>query len=99
MPAYVEKYGLEMAVEISKYEISHIQVLKDVIEREGIDCEFTLTRSMDVFLEEQPALKCKEACDLLRERGVATLKDVQFTPAEYAEGVRIHATFLPTLHF
>lgn len=88
------KYGIPMAVEISKFEISHLQAIKDVIEKEEIDCEFTLTRSMDVFLEEEPALKCKMAYDLMRLCGLTSVNEVQFTPAKYAEGVRIRAVFI-----
>lgn len=88
MPAYVKKYGVETAVEISKFENSHVGVLKHLIEKEKIDCEFMLTRSMDVFLDEEAALKCKKSYDLLSEFALIP-KDVQFTPAKYAEGVRV----------
>lgn len=98
MPTYVRKYGIEMAIEISKFENSHIQVFKDVVERLNIDCEFTLTRSMDVFLEEEAALKCKHAYDLLLSSGMTAMGDMQFTPAKYAEGVRVHATFVRMLN-
>lgn len=94
MPAYIKKYGLQMAMEISKFEMSHIQVMKEIIERAEIDCDFTLTRSMDVFLEEEPALKCQRVNELMANSGVTSLRDVQFTPAKDAEGVRVHAVFI-----
>lgn len=94
MPNLIAKYGIQEAVEISKFEISHIQVIKDLIEKEGIDCEFTLTRSMDVFLDEEPALECKKAFDLLMAYGFTSVKEVQFTPAKYAEGVRMSVVFI-----
>lgn len=99
MPNYIKKYGFKMAVEISNFEMSHLQVLKDIVEKERIDCEFTLTRSMDVFLEEEPALQCKKAYDLMCQSGVSTMKDVQFTPSQYAEGVRVHAASIQPLSF
>lgn len=88
MPEYVERYGLEMAAQISNFEISHIQVFKDLVEKEKIDCDFILTRSMDVFLNEEHALKSKAAYDLLVKSGLASLKDVQFIPPKNAEIVR-----------
>lgn len=99
MPTYIKKYGFKMAVEISNFDMSHIQVLKDIVEKERIDCEFTLTRSMDVFLEEEPALQCKRAVDVMWQSGVSSMKDVQFTPSQYAEGVRIHAALIQPLSF
>lgn len=88
IPEYIEKYGLKRAAEITNFEISHIQILKDLVEKEKIDCDFVLTRSMDVFLDEAHASKSKAAYDLLVESGLASLKDVQFTSAKNAETVR-----------
>lgn len=85
MPEYIKKYGLEMAAAISNFEISHIQALKDLVERERIDCDFTLGRSMDVFLDEAQALEAKGAYDELKESGLVSLKDVQYTSAKNAE--------------
>lgn len=94
MPAYIQKYGLKMATEMSNFEISHVQIFKDLVEKEGIHCEFTLTRSMDVFLEEEPALKCKEAYDSMVDSGLTSMNNVQFTPAKYAEEVRVYAALI-----
>ena len=88
IPEYIKKYGLNMAAEITNFEISHIQLLKDLVETEKIDCDFILTRSIDVFLDEEHALKTKAAYDLLVESGLVSLKDIQFTPAKNAETVR-----------
>lgn len=93
MPEYVRKYGLEMAADISNFEISHIQVIKDLVEREKIDCDFFLGRSMDVFLDEDQALKAKAAYDALVESGLVSLKDVQFTAAKNAEIVCLFLLF------
>lgn len=85
MPEYIKRYGLEMAAAISNFEVSHVQALKAVVEKEQIDCDFILGRSIDVFLDEAQALKAKSACDALMESGLLSLKDVQYTSAKYAE--------------
>lgn len=85
MPEYIKKYGLEMAAAISNFEISHVQALKDLVEKEQIDCDFTLGRSMDVFLDEAQAVEAKGAYDELKESGLVSLKDVQYTSAKNAE--------------
>lgn len=74
-----------MAAAISNFEISHVQALKDLVEREQIDCDFTLGRSMDVFLDEAQAIEAKGAYDELKESGLVSLKDVQYTSAKNAE--------------
>lgn len=85
MQEYIKRYGLEMAAAISNFEISHIQALKDLVEKEQIDCDFTLGRSMDVFLDEAQAVKAKAAYDALKKSGLVSLKDVQYTSVKDAE--------------
>lgn len=85
MREYIKKYGLEMAAAISNFEISHVQTLKDLIEKEQIDCDFTLGRSMDVFLDEAHAVEAKAAFDALKKSGLVSLNDVQYTSAKTAE--------------
>jgi hypothetical protein len=49
---YMKQYGTALAAEVARFEISHILCVKDVVAKEGIDCDFGLTRTMDVFLYE-----------------------------------------------
>lgn len=42
-------HGIRAAAEISKFEIAHIQAFKELIEKENIDCGFTLTRTFEGF--------------------------------------------------
>ncbi len=53
MLPYMASYGVHAAVESSKFEIAHIQAFKELIEKEHIDCDFTLTRTFNVFLDEE----------------------------------------------
>lgn len=87
MSNYIEKYGLEAAAEISDHEVAHIQVIKGLVEKEHIDCDFTLTRTFDVFLDESFANNCKDTYDSLVRRGVTSVQDAHFTPAKHAERV------------
>lgn len=87
MSDYIEKYGLEAAAEISNHEVAHIQAIKKLIEKEHIDCDFTLTRTFDVFLDEEFANESKEAYDSMVKRGLTSIQDAHFTPAKYAERV------------
>ena len=87
MSDYIDKFGLEAAVEISNHEVAHIQAIKKLVEKEHIDCDFTLTRTFDVFLDEAFANKTKEAYEIMVKKGLTSVQDVQFTSAKYAERV------------
>lgn len=78
---------MEAAAEISKHEVAHIQAIKQLVEEENIDCDFTLTRTFDVFLDEEFANKSKAAYDKMVKQGVTCIQDAHFTPAKYAERV------------
>lgn len=88
MPTYIEKYGYEAAAEISKFEIAHLQAIRDLVQKEQIDCDLTLTRSYDVFLDEEYAKTSKEAYDKMISSGITSIKDAHYTPATQAELVR-----------
>lgn len=70
---------------MARFEISHIQSVKDVVAKEGIDCDFGLTRIMDVFLHEGQAAETKPAYDELVKWGLDCVKDVHFTGSNDAE--------------
>lgn len=85
MSDYIERYGIEAAAEISNHEVAHIQAIKKLVEKEHIDCDFTLTRTFDVFFDEAFANKAKGAYDSMVARGLTSIQDAHFTPAKYAE--------------
>ena len=87
MADYVDRLGLKAAAEISNHEISHIQAIKTLVEKEKTDCDFTLTRTFDVFLDEDMAEKSKHAYDRMVQQGLTSVGDAQYTPAKFAERV------------
>ncbi|KAL1863349.1 hypothetical protein Plec18167_008211 [Paecilomyces lecythidis] len=80
------KYGLEAAVELAEFEKAHLHSIKDLVEKENIDCDFQLTRAFDVFLSRTQSEKVKNDIEALRMAGVL-LPDVQYTPESKAENV------------
>ncbi|KAM5449683.1 hypothetical protein MaudCBS49596_004804 [Microsporum audouinii] len=72
---FISRHGVEAAAEIVKYEISHLRVLADVIEREKIDCDLVLTRSFDVYFDQ-------EVMDKVR-RGVEPLVSNSYQQGKY----------------
>ncbi len=89
MPTYIEKYGYEAAAEISRFEIAHLEAIRDLVEEEQIDCDLTLTRTFDVFLDEEYAKTSKEAYDNMIRSGITTIKDAHYAPAKQAELVGV----------
>ncbi|ODV95233.1 hypothetical protein PACTADRAFT_75745 [Pachysolen tannophilus NRRL Y-2460] len=45
---FVEKYGYREAAEIINFEAAHIEEMKSIVESEGIDCDYVLTRACEV---------------------------------------------------
>lgn len=88
VPNNIRKHGVKAAVEIANFEASQLYAIKDLIEREQIDCEFTLSRGCSVILHEGEAMVAEEAHKQLIKSGVASLRDVQFTGRRHAERVR-----------
>ncbi|PYH99002.1 FAD dependent oxidoreductase [Aspergillus ellipticus CBS 707.79] len=87
IPKYIERFGLEAGVEIADFEWNHIQALKDLLLEEDIDCEFNLTRNMNVYFDEASGAKAKSAMDKLLAQGVKVADDLHFTGAKSAEGI------------
>lgn len=85
MPKLIDRAGIERALEVSEFEVAHIQAIKSLVEGEKIDCDFTLTRSIDVWCNEEAALKAKELYDMLAARNLEYMKDVFFVFGEAAE--------------
>jgi hypothetical protein len=77
---------VEAAEELAKYEISHVKALKDLIEQENIDCDFTLTRTCNAFRNQEIADKIKPMLEGL-VNAVDYMDDLQFTDGRAAEGV------------
>ncbi|PWY70267.1 FAD dependent oxidoreductase [Aspergillus heteromorphus CBS 117.55] len=87
IPTYIERHGLEAGVEVADFEWDHIQALRDLLREEEIDCEFNLTRNMNVYFDEQAGEKAKSTLDMLVAQGVKLAKELHFTTGERAERI------------
>lgn len=98
MPASLAtEYGLEAAVEVLEFEESHVQAIKEVIEKENIDCDFVVTTAMDVQLSEPIRDKLKAGYEHLIDSGVSATKNVFYTSGEQAEAVCVSLCLLGEL--
>ncbi|EPQ66820.1 BgtA-20692 [Blumeria graminis f. sp. tritici] len=89
LPNYIEKFGVDAAVEVADFEFDHVQALATLVEQEQIDCDFTITKSFSVYVNREEAAAAKEAYIRLKEAGIArtTLNDLEWTDEDRAEQV------------
>lgn len=88
IPTYVDRAGPEAGAEIAEFEIAHIHAIKKLIEEEKIDCDFTLTRSIDVWCNEEAARNAKTVFDQIRAHKFEYMNDAIFYTGKDVEGVR-----------
>lgn len=84
---YTKKYGSENAAAFARFEAANIFAVKDMVEKENIDCDFVLTRAVDVYLDKAHAEATYEAYQELRRIGVADLGDIHYLEGPNAETV------------
>ena len=70
-------YGPEAAAAVARYEASQVKAVKQLIEDEKIDCDFHLTRAVDVFLDPKIARDTEKDFEQLRADAAVDLADVQ----------------------
>lgn len=85
---YTKKYGAENAAAFARFEAQNVLAVKELVEREKIDCDFVLTRALDVYLDDAHAEATHAAYQELRRIGEADLADVQYLAGPDAEAVR-----------
>lgn len=74
---HTSKYGLELAMEVARFEAAHVPAIKQVIERERIDCDFILTRTFDTFLTDELATDMSAQYEELIAQGIPIELDPQ----------------------
>ena len=90
-PVYEKLFGPETAVEMTKFEVQQVMEVKKLVQEEQIDCDFELTRGVDVFLDRRNAQPVIEAYRSMLKDGHA-IDDLHFVSdpkkAEQISGVK-----------
>ncbi|ETN36629.1 uncharacterized protein HMPREF1541_08907 [Cyphellophora europaea CBS 101466] len=84
---YASLYGVKEAAALQKFESSQVHLVKQLVEKEGLDCDFHLTRGVDAILDADLAEKRTKEYKQLVKDGVVDMKDVAYTPKKDAERV------------
>ncbi|POS75970.1 FAD dependent oxidoreductase [Diaporthe helianthi] len=82
---HTEKFGAAAADEFAHFVWAHSSALKEVIEKEEIDCEFELRRSYDVFKSEDEAARMEAKWKDHLSRGCQWTSNVHWTGSKFAE--------------
>ncbi|KAA8568231.1 hypothetical protein EYC84_008614 [Monilinia fructicola] len=87
IPTYVERGGPRAGAEIAEFEIAHVREIKKIIEKENIDCDFSLCRTVDVWCNEEMAKKAKAVYDQMVKNNFEYMDDVIFHTGKEVEGI------------
>jgi hypothetical protein len=87
---------MDAAEEVVRFEMAHLNVLKDLVQEEAIDCELTFTRSFDVYLDQDELGRVKDFYDSLVRRGMEFMRDVISHP--HTEIEEVGAIIFPIPH-
>ncbi|KAK6381295.1 hypothetical protein LTS17_004352 [Exophiala oligosperma] len=83
----LEKWGVDAARDLIKSHIAHIMALKNVIEKEKIDCDFLVTRSFDVFMDSDEARQRELDLRTYKDMGLDELEHVDVLATKYLEAI------------
>lgn len=95
IPTYMDRAGARAGAEIAEFEISNLQALKKIIEQEKIDCDFALSRSIDVWCNADAADKAKAVYDRMVAEKFEYMDDVVFYTGDNVEGVSYAVIDMP----
>lgn len=84
---HAERFGLETAAQLAAFEAANVQAVKELVETEKLDCDFHLTRAVDVYLDPEHARQTEAAYRKLSATKAVNLDDVHFVPKKDAERV------------
>lgn len=80
-------YGTQQVANLQKYEAGQVYAVKRLVEDEGLDCDFHLTRACDAIMDPDVAeQKAREYRQLVKE-GVVDMRDVGYVPKKDAERI------------
>ena len=80
-------YGVKQAAALQKYETDQVYLIKQLIEKEDLDCEFHLTRACDTIMDPDIAQQKTGEYQQLVKDGVVDTKDIGYIPKKDAERI------------
>lgn len=93
IPTHIRRAGAAQGSEVARFEIANLFAIKKVIEEEKIDCDFTLSRVIDVWCNREAAQRAKANYDAMVNLNLDYMMDVCFVTSEKAERVSHHVIY------
>lgn len=87
-----QRHGVKAAAEVADFESANLAAVTEFIRQEKIDCDFIVTRAVDVQFSEKHQSRLREGYESLVEAGVESTKTTFCAPDHYAEQVCIDWT-------
>ncbi|KAI0977514.1 FAD dependent oxidoreductase [Xylaria arbuscula] len=81
------EHGLDIANEVAHFELENAAALTELIQSEGIECDFTPVTSGSAFVDETAVADAKLLWDDMRAKGSPALKHVSYHGPEDAEKI------------
>ncbi|KAF4973696.1 hypothetical protein FSARC_85 [Fusarium sarcochroum] len=82
-----KEYGMEAAAEVANFETANVGAVAEFIRQNDIDCDFVMTRAVDVQLQAQHHEKLVQGYQSLLDYGVEATKETYCVPPRIAENV------------
>ncbi|KAF2216294.1 hypothetical protein CERZMDRAFT_64736 [Cercospora zeae-maydis SCOH1-5] len=83
----LKTHGREAAEEVASFEARHVKEIHELVEKEGIDCDFVVTRTTDVCMYESIHRDLKQGLDALHEANISTASEVHYSGPRTAQGI------------
>jgi glycine/D-amino acid oxidase-like deaminating enzyme len=91
------EYGVDAAAEVAAFEAKHVSFLKEFIEKEKIDCDYSVTKAIDVQLDDDHTKRLKAGYEKLIKEGCAPTTAAKYIGTNEAE--KVPSTRFPIIYF
>ncbi|MCJ1312542.1 hypothetical protein MMC25_006216 [Agyrium rufum] len=85
VPETCKSFGIEKTIALTDFFLAQIPALKDVVEKEGIECDFALRRSFNVFYDEAAVRSTRAAFENYKD--IPYAQQVDFVEEKYLDQV------------
>jgi hypothetical protein len=85
----LEIYGKDVAEHVASFEARQVDAVKDLVQRDHIECDFEECKVTDVCLYAAGRDKIKATLDTLVEAGISTVAGVEYYSGSEVEKVRV----------
>lgn len=87
--AYATEYGIEAAAEVASFEAENVKAVTEYIRQNKVDCDFVLTKAVDVQLSTGHQRRIRKGYDKLIAAGLEPTKNTFSVEGANAEMVGI----------